>query len=250
MEEEEEIKFGNNYTSKCPIYTMELFASRSISEGKPILITYAEVGEGSHERQKTLRENYYFQCTCERCKDPTEFGTNFSAIKCNKCKDGYLLPVNSLDGDSDWNCNTLKCRGSGRKYYDIASPLLQIKFQLNSIGTNDTEREIKEFERIIVQNSGRTLHSNHWLLMEVKYRLIQRLICFMPEAKDIHGIIRKCIAHSQHCLEVADVIRPGHNPYRGELIDSQCEIHKTYAVSYDRENTVLLMPSEIATTGA
>jgi hypothetical protein len=48
-----------------------------------------------------------FTCKCPRCCDPTELGTFLSAMKCldGDCTDGYLLPSDSLDPDSDWICN-------------------------------------------------------------------------------------------------------------------------------------------------
>ncbi|CAG7831504.1 unnamed protein product [Allacma fusca] len=224
MEEEEDVKIpDSNVKIKRPIFTMQLLASRPIEEGKPIFITYAEVGEGTFERQKILRENYYFQCKCDRCKDPTEFGSFFSGYKCLACKSGYLLPGNYLDADCDWKCSSGSELCPVKKYPELVTPLIRIKYDLNSVGMNDTENEIKRLEKILADNSGKTLHPNHWLLMEVEFRLIQRLICFMPEAKNVNAVIRKCILYGQHCLDVADIIRPGHNPYRGKILYCLCQ---------------------------
>ena len=44
-------------------------------------------------------------CNCERCRDPTEFGSYLSAMKCPKCpadKNSPMLPENPTDPDSVW----------------------------------------------------------------------------------------------------------------------------------------------------
>jgi hypothetical protein len=33
-----------------------------------------------------VRKNWFFQCCCARCSDPTELGTDFSGIRCRKCQ--------------------------------------------------------------------------------------------------------------------------------------------------------------------
>ena len=47
-----------------------------------------------------------FTCKCQRCSDPTEMGSFLSAMRCPEkdCSDGFLLPSDSLDPDSDWIC--------------------------------------------------------------------------------------------------------------------------------------------------
>ena len=42
-----------------------------------------------------------------RCQDPTELGSFMSALKCPDCESGYLLPIDSMDPESQWICS--KC---------------------------------------------------------------------------------------------------------------------------------------------
>ena len=36
---------------------------------------------------------WYFDCTCRRCQDPTELETFVSALICEVCEDDFLLPT-------------------------------------------------------------------------------------------------------------------------------------------------------------
>jgi len=78
---------------------------------------------GTLDRRKALFETTKIECSCKLCKDPTEFGSYMSAMRCLKCKPkltdefkseeegnlGYLLPIDPLNENSRWKCN--KCSG-------------------------------------------------------------------------------------------------------------------------------------------
>ena len=59
-------------------------------------------------------DHWYFTCQCQRCRDPTEFGTNTSGLPCTvtDCS-GLLLP---LDSES-WRCTVCGC----------AAPVLEVR---------------------------------------------------------------------------------------------------------------------------
>ena len=44
------------------------------------------------------RDTWYFTCSCARCEDATEFGTNISAFKCQMCCEGLVLPATNTIG--------------------------------------------------------------------------------------------------------------------------------------------------------
>ena len=49
--------------------------------------------QGRVKRRKKLREKWFFDCSCPRCSDPTEFGSHVSTLKCdNESCSGLLLP--------------------------------------------------------------------------------------------------------------------------------------------------------------
>ncbi|CAH1400342.1 unnamed protein product [Nezara viridula] len=77
----------------------------SIKKGDPLTISYCNTLQGTLWRREQLLGSKFFSCTCKRCSDNTEFNTFTSAVKCEKCQNGYLLPTNPLDDSSDWKCD-------------------------------------------------------------------------------------------------------------------------------------------------
>ena len=60
-------------------------ATMSIPAGSQLYSCYTFTLSGTIDRQQHLMEGKYFKCRCERCLDPTELGTFFSAVKCSEC---------------------------------------------------------------------------------------------------------------------------------------------------------------------
>ena len=81
-------------------------AAAPIAKGDKIALCYTEPLWGTINRQRHLSQTKFFQCRCERCKDPTELDTFASGLLCSKCPDhsGILLMENPLDESSDWVC--------------------------------------------------------------------------------------------------------------------------------------------------
>ena len=52
------------------------------------------------KRRKKLREKWFFDCVCKRCKDPMELGSHVSTLKCsNDSCSGLIIPKSSEDED-------------------------------------------------------------------------------------------------------------------------------------------------------
>ncbi|XP_055372325.1 SET domain-containing protein SmydA-8 [Condylostylus longicornis] len=85
------------------------WATRSIKKDVNLSICYTDAIWGTAARQNHLLQTKLFKCECSRCKDVTELGTNYGAIKCNKndC-DGLCLPLSLETLNSQWRC--LKCQ--------------------------------------------------------------------------------------------------------------------------------------------
>lgn len=87
---------------------MAVRASKVIKKGEQIFNSYTKFLWGTQQRRVHLAYSKNFLCKCERCLDPTEHGSNISALKCLRpgC-DNVLLPVDPLAIKSMWECN--KC---------------------------------------------------------------------------------------------------------------------------------------------
>lgn len=51
---------------------------------------YIQALKGTLERQQHLREGKYFDCSCQRCEDISELGTDISSIICPRCYQGIV----------------------------------------------------------------------------------------------------------------------------------------------------------------
>ena len=65
-------------------------------------------------RRRRIRDEWFFDCLCARCSDPSERGTNISGVKCSRCAAGVLLPAQPLHHAAPWLCNKVRGAGSVR----------------------------------------------------------------------------------------------------------------------------------------
>ncbi|BES89117.1 SET domain [Nesidiocoris tenuis] len=83
-------------------YRMLVIASRPIAKGAEILTSYCPLMWSNSLRRPYLAYSKHFICNCQRCCDPTEFETYLQATKC-QCG-GIMLPLDSLNFNSEWSC--------------------------------------------------------------------------------------------------------------------------------------------------
>ena len=71
------------------------------AKGSIISVSYSQSIWNTMNRRQHLKMSKCFWCQCNRCKDPTEFGTYLSALKCAK-DGGRVMPTNPLDVDAPY----------------------------------------------------------------------------------------------------------------------------------------------------
>lgn len=104
---------GNTHLSVDDRYNLAIHSCVAIPVGKPILFNYTNALQGTHERREHLKEGKYFICKCERCSDSSECGTHMSSLRCVRCHDGLVSPVDPTaeryHKDAVWKCADDKC---------------------------------------------------------------------------------------------------------------------------------------------
>lgn len=86
-------------------FRYKVASSRPIKKGEQIYISYTQLLWGTNSRRLQIMISKQFLCTCPRCLDVNECGTNLSAIRCqNKDCTGFVLPIVPLDFRSDAKC--------------------------------------------------------------------------------------------------------------------------------------------------
>lgn len=132
----------------------------------------------THMREEHLLTNKYFVCRCERCLDPTELGTNISALKCigdigKVCNGGTLLPKNPTDTKTDWFCDKCNVNISNEQ---IEILLTNIEQEVDNLLLPPTSQRgtmtVDSFEKLIM-NLSHLLHENHYQMFALKHTLIQ-----------------------------------------------------------------------------
>lgn len=204
-----------------PTYTMELIASLPIPEGTQIHTTYANVCEGTVERREVLEDHYYFACACKRCSSPTEFGTYFSSLKCVSCSSGFLVSGDPFDNNAVWICSN-KCRESKKdlRYAEFVPKINRIRKEINAAEMEyGIESCIEKYQEILDTYKGKILHPNHWFVIDIEFKLMQRIVSYLNRVRkeEQNEMLKRLIELAQHCLDVADVIQPGLNSYRGKV---------------------------------
>jgi hypothetical protein len=81
-----------------------LRAQTAVARDEELTIHYITPMLGTVGRRAKIRKNWFFDCCCLRCSDPTELGTFLSGLVCPECR-GVLLPARPLEPACPWTCS-------------------------------------------------------------------------------------------------------------------------------------------------
>ena len=97
-----------------PSSVIEFRAKRMIKKGEELTMRYTDFLDSRRNIQKKINNEWIFTCSCLRCSDSTEFGSNFSSFQCY-CG-GYYHEYGS-SSEKNWKCSScLKERDLEDKY--------------------------------------------------------------------------------------------------------------------------------------
>merc|ERR1712107_168835 len=142
------------------IVVMELESQRTVLPGTQLTIRYNHYSQGHLQRQRFLLNQWYFRCRCQRCEDPSEFGTNTSGLPCERCS-GLLLPVHP----DYWQCNKCQAKdgiGNVRKKEDRLVAMAETTPSPYNITTSLQQ----------LHTCSKLLHNNHFLVMQLKQKFL------------------------------------------------------------------------------
>lgn len=101
---------------------MVVKAAVFIPKNSEIFHCYTRLIWGTTTRLFHLRTTKHFTCKCDRCKDPTEFGTYMGSVLCKLCR-GLVSPVNPYKAVSRWQCRDCKHIITGKEAGEVTSLL-------------------------------------------------------------------------------------------------------------------------------
>ena len=189
---------------------MTVTAAVAIPKGQMITTSYTFSLDNTQRRRKHLKETKFFDCLCQRCRDPTELGTHMSSLICQTCPTGFVFPDDPLDEKSCWSCS----KNCG---FRIEPDCLQV--MINGINSQAEDLNYDDFaglEEFIIRWS-RFLHPNNAIIVAIKYYLIQ----FYGSAPGFHldqlanPLLLRKIQLCQELLELTQILEPGSSKLRG-----------------------------------
>merc|ERR1719427_378909 len=105
-----------------------------------------------------------FWCTCPRCSDPTEFGSNFSSI----LDSGHpMLQSNPLDTESDWVCYKT---GITKTAHDVKMLKTRVAQELKDLN----KTSLPALTGFLSRHESQLGPANH-SVVEVKYAVVRLL---------------------------------------------------------------------------
>lgn len=146
-------------------------AARDLITGEHLTTTYSHILWSTQLRQQHLKDTKYFTCTCERCKDPSELGTNFSTLRCLGSEEGpcngLQLPIDPISPTTVWACNKCPVTITSEQVSFITGKMNEeIETTLSS---SPTPKVIEE----LIEKLSQFLHSTHYLMFSLKHALLQ-----------------------------------------------------------------------------
>jgi len=192
---------------------MNLYASTEIWKGENITQQYVPVVKGTPFRRKALKE-WFFDCICNRCSDPTEFKTYFSCLQCMKCWVGYLVPEDSLNYDSIYRCSNTESCGHSLSSKEVQELVQNYEDLIKSEENSSTEVWNTLLKKIL---SERIIHNHHFVAINLQYEITQRIVKGLNNEKDFE-LIPQCVQYCKNILQIVDVISPGYSYYRGVIL--------------------------------
>lgn len=198
--------FANNLTHNCTPNTMmavgfdwkmKIISTVPIESGSSVQSSYVSPLVGTAVRQHLLRNAKYLTCKCDRCEDPTEFGTYMSSIICRSCFESYLVNRNSV-----WICESCSCEMPTTEVNEI---LVDAN---NDILNADGDIRQMEF---LIQKFSKIFHPNHYLIIDLKQSVasILKSICTTSLVPPGKAVMDRKIQLCEEILPVLKVIQPG-----------------------------------------
>lgn len=153
-----------------------------------ISLSYCQPLQCTLQRRVYLRHSKCFDCSCQRCRDPTELDTFIGSFVCQRCRSAKLLPDNPFDDKSDWNCTECSFQVTATNFQFIQNRLQFAIENLSKQNPYDFETFLEKYcyrPRPTNKTNGNgnandddlnaeiLLHERNTFVLQIKYALTQ-----------------------------------------------------------------------------
>lgn len=153
-------------------FEINVRATVPIKKGELITTSYTQSLWGTLARRKHLKQIKAFDCTCDRCKDSTEFGLYVGSIYCSSCRETNkedscpkMISMDPLDSKANFKCEVCDHEIAAKQVNWGNEALRNEILSLNKTDPKQFETFLNKYKDI--------LHSNSSHVLEVKYTLSQ-----------------------------------------------------------------------------
>lgn len=231
-------------------YSMVLLATVPIAKGELITATYTQSLWGTLDRRKHIKQTKCFDCECERCADPTEFGTYLGNIYCSLCNGPFnesglsgamLVSTNTFDDTAPWKCEKCDHYIQSRQMFWGNNALKQDLNKLNKTGPQELEEFVEKYNltlhptnHLIVQAKlalaqiygnykGYTLPGTsfyfNYLFISIAFLCIDHCVYILSLLSELsNDLLNRKIEICHELLELADKLEPGWTRFRGTIL--------------------------------
>ena len=155
-------------------------------------------------------QSKHFDCICERCQDPTEFGTFGSSIKCKQCKTGFNSPPTWKCDGCDKSVSPQKAENIIKSAYEETEKLLK----------DQSNWSVKNYEKYLTDYNS-ILHPNNMCNMRIKNSLVgfygRSAGYEVPVLMGNPKLLERKIVLAKNVLEVIGKIETGISSVKGNM---------------------------------
>ncbi|KAL6254342.1 hypothetical protein P5V15_014390 [Pogonomyrmex californicus] len=206
---------GNTHLTVDDNFQLTIYASIAIKQDDPVLFNYTSSLLGTADRREHLREGKYFECECSLCKDPYELQSHLSSVLCPHCKKGFVgmqdtSIIDPYERKNRWQCQMCKRTYSGRL---IRATLNICRTLIDECGDDDIEKIDSLLRRL-----SRSLHTNHFLMLSLKQKLLTVCRKEITSLNPQKEIIQKMLDTCMEIYNVLDITEPGISHLKGIML--------------------------------
>ncbi|XP_043198838.1 SET domain-containing protein SmydA-8-like [Amphibalanus amphitrite] len=192
--------------------TLVLRASVLIPKGSHITTSYADPLWGTDNRRYFLRQTKYFDCTCRRCADPTECGSELSSLRCPDCSDGLVRCTAPLEPAVPWRCSQCPRELSATEVVQIMQHIGEQLVNVEKGSVTAAETFIRDFTTV--------LPPTHFYMCDIKTALC---MLYGKEKEEEDAVLTEAEAKrkeelARELLDVLQKVYPGQSRLRGVLL--------------------------------
>lgn len=183
-------------------------AARDIKAFEHLTTTYSHILWSTQLRQQHLKDAKYFTCSCDRCKDPSELGTNFSTLRCMGSDEapcnGLQLPTDPISKDCEWACNKCPMKISNEHVSFLTG---RMNDEIEVTMSSSTSPKVLEE---LIEKLSQFLHPTHYHMFTLKYALVQLYGSHKdsPISSLSKEILLKKLSMCNELLQVVQVLDP------------------------------------------